>query len=138
MKISKNIIFGFLTEFIVFCALFWLIDSHIVNKRCENINTDSDNGPRIFDGYSEEEHQVYSIVMDECVYDIKLRYQGIDDEEFYVVEPCMYVAKDVVRAIFNPGTLSHEYTIHDVYQESKNRVIKAALKEGIIIPKDNK
>ena len=138
MKISKNIIFGFLTEFIVFCALFWLIDSYIVNKRCENINTGSDNGPRIFDGYSEEEHQVYSIVMDECVYDIKLRYQGIDDEEFYVVEPCMYVAKDVVRAIFNPGTLSHEYTIHDVYQESKNRVIKAALKEGIIIPKDNK
>ena len=138
MKISKNIIFGFLTEFIVFCALFWLIDSYIVNKRRENINTDSDNGPRIFDGYSEEEHQVYSIVMDECVYDIKLRYQSIDDEEFYVVEPCMYVAKDVVRAIFNPGTLSHEYTIHDVYQESKNRVIKAALKEGIIIPKDNK
>ena len=50
----------------------------------------------------------------------------------------MYVAKDVVRVIFNHGTLSPKYTIHDVYKESKDRVIKAALKEGIIILKDKK
>lgn len=144
MKFSKRDIFTFLIEIVVFCGLFWLIDSYIVNNRCKNIDDDTvllsnfDNGPRTLDDYSEEERQVYSIAMDECVYDMKLRYQGADNEEFYVVEPCMYVAKDVVRVIFNPGTLSSKYTIHDVYQESKDRVIKAALKEGVIIPKGKK
>ena len=144
MKISKCDIFVFLIEFVIFSGLFWLIDSHIVNKQCKNIDnntvlsSDSNTGPRTLDDYSEEERQVYSIVMDECVYDIKLRYQGANNEEFYVVEPCMYVAKDVVRVIFNPGTLSPKYTIHDVYQESKARVIKAALKNGTIISKGKK
>ena len=50
----------------------------------------------------------------------------------------MYVAKDVVRVIFNPGTLSPKYTIHDVYQESKDRVIKAALEKGMITKKVKK
>lgn len=141
MKILKRDIIVFLIEFVVFCGLFWLIDSYIVNNRCKNIDDDtvlssnSDNGPRTFDDYSEEERQVYDIVMDECVYDMKLRYQGADNKEFYLVEPCMYVAKDVVRVIFNPGTLSSKYTIHDVYQESKDRVIKVSLEQGMIIPK---
>ena len=144
MKISKRGIFVFLTEFVVFCGLFWLIDSYIVHKSCKNTDndivylSDEDDRPRTFEDYSEEERQVYSIVMDECVYDMKLRYQGADNKEFYLVEPCMYVAKDVVRVIFNPGTLSSKYTIHDVYKESKDRVIKAALKEGIILPKGKK
>lgn len=135
MKFSKRDIFVFLIEMVVFCGLFWLIDSYIVNNRCKNIDnnavlsSDSNNGPRTFDDYSEEERQVYSIVMDECVYDIKQKYDG---EDFYIATPCMYVAKDVVRVIFNSGTLSPEYTIHDVYEESKDRVIKVALEQGMI------
>ena len=129
---------------VVFCGLFWLIDSYIVHKSCKNTDndivylSDEDDRPRTFEDYSEEERQVYSIVMDECVYDMKLRYQGADNKEFYLVEPCMYVAKDVVRVIFNPGTLSSKYTIHDVYQESKDRVIKVSLEQGMIIPKGKK
>lgn len=135
MKFSKRDIFVFLIEMVVFSGLFWLIDSYIVNNRCKNIDnnavlsSDSNNGPRTFDDYSEEERQVYSIVMDECVYDIKQKYDG---EDFYIATPCMYVAKDVVRVIFNSGTLSPEYTIHDVYEESKDRVIKVALEQGMI------
>lgn len=141
MKISKRDIFTFLIEIVVFCGLFWLIDSYIVNNRCKNIDDDtvlssnSDNGPRTLDDYSEEERQVYSIAMDECVYDIKQKYDG---EDFYIATPCMYVAKDVVRVIFNPGTLSPEYTIRDVYEESKDRVIKVALEKGMITKKVKK
>lgn len=96
----------------------------------------SDTGPRTLSQYSEEERQVYAIVMDECVYDIKLKYEAADGEDWYIADPCMYVAKDVVRAIFNPGTLSPEYTIHDVYNESKERVIKVCLDHGTIKAKN--
>lgn len=126
---------------VVFCGLFWLIDSYIVHKRCKNTDndivylSDDDDRPRTFEDYSEEERQVYSIVMDECVYDIKQKYDG---EDFYIMTPCMYVAKDVVRVIFNSGTLSPEYTIHDVYEESKDRVIKVALEKGMITKKVKK
>ena len=135
MKISKRDIFVFLIEVVVFFGLFYMIASYIVNNQCKNT---SNNGPKTLEEYSEEERQVYSIAMDECVYDLKLKYDGADGEEFYLVEPCMYVAKDVVRVIFNPGTLSPEYTIHDVYQESKDRVIKAALEHGTITKKGKK
>lgn len=143
MKNSKRDIFILLIEFVVFSGLFWLIDSYIVNNRCKNtgndsvLSLDSNNGPRTLDDYSEEERQVYSIVMDECVYDMKLRYKPADDD-LYIITPCTFVAKDVVRVIFNSGTLSPKYTIHDVYQESKDRVIKASLKQGLIIPKVKK
>lgn len=126
---------------VVFCGLFWLIDSYIVHKSCKNTDndivylSDDDDRPRTFEDYSEEERQVYSIVMDECVYDIKQKYDG---EDFYITTPCMYVAKDVVRVIFNSGTLSPEYTIHDVYEESKDRVIKVALEKGMITKKVKK
>ena len=130
---KKNIWF-FLVEAIVFCCLFWLIDTYIVHARCKYTDNDmvylSDNDkPRTLDDYSEEERQVYSIVMEECVYDIKQKYEG---EDFLITTPCMYVAKDVVLVIFNSGTLSPEYTIHDVYEESKDRVIKVALEKGMI------
>lgn len=138
MKISKRDIFVFLTEFVVFYGLFWLIDSYVVDNRCKSDDTVLASVHDPIDNWSEEQRQVYDIVMDECIYDMKLRYQGADNEEFYLVEPCMYVAKDVVRVIFNPGTLSSKYTIHDVYQESKDRVVKAALKEGLILPKGKK
>ena len=124
---------------VVFCGLFWLIDSYVVHKSCKNTDddivylSDDDYRPRTFEDYSEEERQVYSIVMDECVYDIKQKYDG---EDFYIATPCMYVAKDVVRVIFNSGTLSPEYTIHDVYEESKTRVIKVALEKEMITKKD--
>lgn len=141
MKFSKRDIFVFLIEMVVFSGLFWLIDSYIVHKNCKNTDndivylSDDDDRPRTFDDYSEEERQVYSIVMDECVYDIKQKYDG---EDFYIATPCMYVAKDVVRVIFNPGTLSPEYTIRDVYEESKDRVIKVALEKGMITKKVKK
>ena len=141
MKISKRDIFTFLIEIVVFCGLFWLIDSYVVHKSCKNTDndivylSDDDDRPRTFDDYSEEERQVYSIVMDECVYDIKQKYDG---EDFYIATPCMYVAKDVVRVIFNSGTLSPEYTIRDVYEESKDRVIKVALEKGMITKKVKK
>ena len=141
MKFSKKDIFVFLIEMVVFCGLFWLIDSYVVHKSCKNTDndivylSDDDDRPRTFEDYSEEERQVYSIVMDECVYDIKQKYDG---EDFYIMTPCMYVAKDVVRVIFNSGTLSPEYTIHDVYEESKDRVIKVALEKGMITKKVKK
>lgn len=126
---------------VVFCGLFWLIDSYVVHKSCKNTDndivylSDDDDRPRTFEDYSEEERQVYSIVMDECVYDIKQKYDG---EDFYIMTPCMYVAKDVVRVIFNSGTLSPKYTIRDVYEESKDRVIKVALEKGMITKKVKK
>ena len=123
---------------VVFCGLFWLIDSYIVNNRCKSADTVLASVHDPIDKWSEEQRQVYDIVMDECVYDMKLRYQGADNKEFYLVEPCMYVAKDVVRVIFNPGTLSPEYTIRDVYEESKDRVIKVALEKGMITKKVKK
>ncbi len=141
MKIAKKDLFVFLIKIIVLCGLFWVIDSYVVHKQCRKTANDTiylsndDNGPRTLDDYSEEERQVYSIVMDECVYDIKQKYDG---EDFYIMTPCMYVAKDVVLVIFNSGTLSPEYTIHDVYEESKSRVIKAALEQGIITKKNKK
>ena len=141
MKFSKKDIFVFLIKMVVFCGLFWLIDSYVVHKNCKNTDddivylSDDDYRPRTFEDYSEEERQVYSIVMDECVYDIKQKYDG---EDFYIATPCMYVAKDVVRVIFNSGTLSPEYTIHDVYEESKARVIKVALEKEMITKKIKK
>lgn len=135
MKILKRDIIVFLIEFVVFCGLFWLIDSYIVNNRCKSADTVLASVHDPIAKWSEEQRQVYDIVMDECVYDIKQKYDG---EDFYIATPCMYVAKDVVRVIFNPGTLSSKYTIHDVYQESKDRVIKVSLEQGMIIPKGKK
>ena len=120
---------------VVFCGLFWLIDSYIVNNRCKSDDTVLASVHDPIDNWSEEQRQVYDIVMDECVYDIKQKYDG---EDFYITTPCMYVAKDVVRVIFNSGTLSPEYTIHDVYEESKDRVIKVALEKGMITKKVKK
>jgi len=144
MKISKRSILVLLIEFVVFCGLFWLIDSYIVNKQCKNTDNDTvisselNTGPRTLDEYSEEERQIYYIVMDECVYDLKLRYKPADDDDLHIITPCTFVAKDIVRVIFNSGTLSPKYTIHDVYQESKDSIIKIALEQGTIIPKDRK
>ena len=135
MKILKRDIIVFLIEFVVFCGLFWLIDSYIVNNRCKSADTVLASVHDPIAKWSEEQRQVYDIVMDECVYDIKQKYDG---EDFYIATPCMYVAKDVVRVIFNPGTLSSKYTIHDVYQESNDRVIKVSLEQGMIIPKGKK
>lgn len=130
----------FFVGIVICCGLFWVIDWYVVHKQCKNMDDDivylsDDDRPRTFEDYSEEERQVYSIVMDECVYDIKQKYDG---EDFNIMTPCMYVAKDVVLVIFNSGTLTPEYTIHDVYEESKNRVIHVALKQGMIVDKKQK
>ena len=124
---------------VVLCGLFWLIDTYAVNKKCNYIDDEivmsGNDGPRTVEDYSEEERQIYATALGFCVADIKEDYDG---DEFGIVTACQYVGKDIVRVVFNSGYLSKKYTLHDVYEESKARVINASLQHGDITKKDKK